>query len=153
MEPRAALAEYDALTGRYTLYAGGGGAVRSRPISTSWACRIAVRVVMRDVGGNFGTRNMIYPEFALVAWAARRVGRPVKWTCERQEAFLSDYQARDSREAELALDKEGTSSRSAAPTSATPAPHDNFVPLKRAPGACDQRVPHAGAPACAGVRC
>ena len=64
---------------------------------------------MHDVGGNFGTRGMIYPEFALVAWAARRVGRPVKWTCERQEAFLSDYQGRDlAVDAELALDADGT---------------------------------------------
>ena len=64
---------------------------------------------MHDVGGNFGTRGMIYPEFALVAWAARRTGRPVKWTCERHEAFLSDYQGRDlAVEAELALDAEGT---------------------------------------------
>ena len=54
-----------------------------------------VRVLMRDIGGNFGTRGMIYPEFALVAWAAKRIGRPVKWTCERSEAFLSDYQGRD----------------------------------------------------------
>ena len=67
-----------------------------------------MRVIARDVGGNFGTRNSSYPEFALVAWAARRLGRPVKWTGERQEAFLSDHQARDLRvEAELALDAEG----------------------------------------------
>ena len=52
-----------------------------------------MRVVAEDVGGNFGTRNSFYPEFALVAWAARRLGRPVKWTCERREAFLTDYQA------------------------------------------------------------
>ena len=65
-------------------------------------------MVMHDVGGNFGTRGMIYPEFALVAWAARRVGRPVKWMCERHEAFLSDYQGRDlAVEAELALDQKG----------------------------------------------
>jgi carbon-monoxide dehydrogenase large subunit len=51
-----------------------------------------VRVVMHDVGGNFGTRGGFNPEFALVVWAARRVGRPVKWVCERQEAFLCDYQ-------------------------------------------------------------
>jgi carbon-monoxide dehydrogenase large subunit len=64
---------------------------------------------MRDVGGNFGTRGMIYAEFALVAWAARRVGRPVKWTAERYEGFLSDYQARDlAVTAELALDRHGT---------------------------------------------
>jgi carbon-monoxide dehydrogenase large subunit len=69
----------------------------------------AVRVVARDVGGNFGTRNSFYPEFALVAWAARRLRRPVKWTCERREAFLSDYQARDLvSEMELALDADGT---------------------------------------------
>ena len=63
---------------------------------------------MEDVGGNFGTRGMIYPEFALVPWAARRVGRPVKWTCERHEAFVSDFQGRDlAVTAELALDAEG----------------------------------------------
>jgi carbon-monoxide dehydrogenase large subunit len=67
-----------------------------------------VRFIAGDVGGNFGTRNAFYPEFALVAWAARRVGRPVKWTCDRREAFLSDYQGRDLVvEAELALDAEG----------------------------------------------
>ena len=67
-----------------------------------------MRVVVRDVGGNFGTRGAIYPEYVLVAWAARRVGRPVKWTCERQEAFVSDYQGRDlASEAELALDADG----------------------------------------------
>jgi carbon-monoxide dehydrogenase large subunit len=67
-----------------------------------------VRVLMQDVGGNFGTRGMIYPEFALIAWAARRVGRPVKWTCERSESFLSDYQGRDlAVSAELALDADG----------------------------------------------
>ena len=49
----------------------------------------------RDIGGNSGKRNFFYPEYALLAWAARRVGRPVKWTCERNEAFPSDYQGRD----------------------------------------------------------
>src|SRR5262249_60162579 len=69
----------------------------------------AVRVTANEIGGNFGTRNAFFPEFALVAWAAKRIGRPVKWTCERQEAFLSDYQGRDlSVEAELALDADGT---------------------------------------------
>src|SRR5947209_2767958 len=60
------------------------------------------------MGGNFGTRNFFYPEYALLAWAARRVGRPVKWLCERTEEFLSDYQGRDLQvEAELALDADG----------------------------------------------
>ena len=68
----------------------------------------AVRVVSRDVGGNFGTKNSFFPEFVLVVWAAKRLGRPVKWTCERQEAFLSDYQGRDlTVAAELALDAQG----------------------------------------------
>lgn len=110
MEPRAAVAEYDALTKRTTLYAGSGGAVRLKnDLATILAVPLeSVRVVMHDVGGNFGTRGMIYPEFALVAWAARRVGCPVKWLCERHEAFLSDYQGRDlAVEAELALDSKG----------------------------------------------
>jgi carbon-monoxide dehydrogenase large subunit len=110
MEPRAAVCEYDAATQRYTLRAGSGGAVRLKQELAAILDVPAenVRVLMQDVGGNFGTRGFIYPEFALVAWAARRVGRPVKWTCTRQESFLSDYQGRDlAVEAELALDADG----------------------------------------------
>jgi len=110
MEPRAALADFDPATERFTVYAGNGGAVR---LKTDLAAILGVppekvRVLMQDVGGNFGTRGMIYPEFALVAWAARKLGRPVKWIIERHESFLSDYQARDlAVEAELALDEKG----------------------------------------------
>src|SRR5205807_1173244 len=110
MEPRAALADYDAASGRVTLYAGNGGAVR---LKTDLAIILdmppeKVRVLMGDIGGNFGTRGMIYPEFALVAWTARKLGRPVKWVIERHDSFLSDYQARDLVvEAELALDDKG----------------------------------------------
>ena len=65
-------------------------------------------MVARDIGGNFGTKNSIFPEFPLVLWASRRVGRPVKWVCERSEAFISDYQGRDLvAKIELALDKRG----------------------------------------------
>jgi aerobic carbon-monoxide dehydrogenase large subunit len=110
MEPRAAVGAYDAATGHYTLHAGAGGAVRPRH-DMAVALGVAdeqVRMVMHDVGGNFGTRGASNPEFALVLWAARRVGRPVKWTCERSEAFLCDYQARDlACDAELALDTDG----------------------------------------------
>ena len=111
MEPRAAACEFDSAKQHYTLYAGSGGAVRLKDDLASVLNVPAdnVRVVMYDIGGNFGTRGMIYPEFCVVAWAARRIGRPVKWTCERQEAFLSDYQARDlTVDAELALDRDGT---------------------------------------------
>jgi len=110
MEPRAALAAFSAESGRYTVYAGNGGAVR---LKTDLALILdvppeKVRVLMGDVGGNFGTRGMIYPEFALVAWAAKKVGRPVKWIIERHESLLSDYQARDlAVEAELALNDKG----------------------------------------------
>jgi carbon-monoxide dehydrogenase large subunit len=110
MEPRAAVGEFDPATRRYTVHAGSGGAVRLKAdISTSLDIPAeSVRVVMREVGGNFGTRGAVYPEFVLVAWAARRVGRPVKWTCERSESFVSDYQGRDlTSEAELALDRNG----------------------------------------------
>jgi carbon-monoxide dehydrogenase large subunit len=110
MEPRAAVGAYDAATGRYTLYAGSGGVVRQKRELAAMlgAEESAVRVVARDTGGNFGTKNSFFPEFALVAWASRRLRRPVKWTCERHEAFLSDYQGRDlTVEAELALDAQG----------------------------------------------
>jgi carbon-monoxide dehydrogenase large subunit len=111
MEPRAAVGEYDAATGRYILHAGAGGAVRPRhDVAVVLGVADAdVRMVMHDVGGNFGTRGASNPEFPLVMWAARRVGRAVKWTCERSEAFLCDYQARDlTADAELALDAQGT---------------------------------------------
>jgi carbon-monoxide dehydrogenase large subunit len=110
MEPRAALAEFDKATNRYTVYAGNGGAFR---LKTDLAKMLdvppeQVRVLMQDVGGNFGTRGMIYAEFGLIAWAAKQIGRPVKWIIERHEALLSDYQARDlAVEAELALDDKG----------------------------------------------
>ena len=110
MEPRAAVGTYDARAGRYTLYAGSGNVVRQKTELSGilGVAENAVRVVARDVGGNFGTRNAFYPEFALVCWAARKLARPVKWTCERSESFLSDYQGRDlAVQAELALDANG----------------------------------------------
>jgi aerobic carbon-monoxide dehydrogenase large subunit len=111
MEPRTNVAEYDRATGQYTLYTGSGRGVAKVRLDLAQVLGVPaeqVRVVCRDMGGNFGTRNLFYPEYALLAWAARRVGRPVKWTCERQESFLSDWQARDlTVTAELALDEEG----------------------------------------------
>jgi aerobic carbon-monoxide dehydrogenase large subunit len=110
MEPRAALGEYDPASGHYTLHAGAGGAHQPKQhlAGVLGADESKVRVVMHDVGGNFGTRGAFNPEFAHVAWAARRVGKPVKWTCLRSEAFVCDYQARDlEATAELALDAQG----------------------------------------------
>ena len=111
MEPRSALGIFDTDTGRYTLYAGSGGIVRQkREMATVLGEDTRnIRVYALDVGGNFGTRNRVYVEFPLVLWAAKKVGRPVKFTCERSESFVSDYQGRDLIvDMELALDKEGT---------------------------------------------
>jgi carbon-monoxide dehydrogenase large subunit len=110
MEPRAALGHYDAATGRYTLYAGSGGAVRQKnELSTVLGVPPdRLRVLSYDVGGNFGTRNRVFVEFGLVLWASQKLGRPVKYTATRSEAFLSDYQGRDLvTEVALALDDKG----------------------------------------------
>jgi len=97
LEPRAALGICDKQTGDLTLFAGSGGAFRQRrEIAEVLDVEPEVlRVVSRDVGGNFGTRNRVYVEFPLVLWAARKLGRPVKFTCQRGEAFITDYQGRD----------------------------------------------------------
>jgi aerobic carbon-monoxide dehydrogenase large subunit len=110
MEPRAAVGIYDAASGRYALYAGSGGIVRQKKeISVILGVPFeSVRVIAREIGGNFGTKNSFFPEFALVVWGSRRVGRPVKWTADRTEAFISDYMGRDlTVSAELALDADG----------------------------------------------
>lgn len=110
IEPRAALGSHDAGTGRSTLYAGGGGAVRyKRDLAMVLGIDPGkLRVVTRDVGGNFGSKNRVYVEYGLVLWASRKLGRPVKFTASRSEAFLSDYQGRDLvTQVELALRSDG----------------------------------------------
>ncbi len=110
LEPRSALGAYDAATGRYTLYAGSGGAVRhKRELASILGIEPdRLRVLSCDVGGNFGTRNRVFVEFGLVLFAARALGRPVKYTATRSEAFLSDYQGRDLvTRVELALRADG----------------------------------------------
>ncbi|MBV8119059.1 MAG: xanthine dehydrogenase family protein molybdopterin-binding subunit [Alphaproteobacteria bacterium] len=111
MEPRTNVADYHPATGQYTLYTGSGRGVAKVRFDLAQILGVAteqVRVLCHDMGGNFGTRNLFYPEYALLAWAARRTGRPVKWTCERSESFLSDWQGRDlTVAAELALDADG----------------------------------------------
>ena len=110
MELRAALAAYDAAVDRYTLRAGSGGAVKQkRELATVLGIDPQrLRVLSYDVGGNFGSRNRPYVEFGLALWAARKFGRPVKYTATRSEAFLSDYQGRDLvTKVELALRADG----------------------------------------------
>jgi aerobic carbon-monoxide dehydrogenase large subunit len=111
MEPRTAIGDFDQKTQRYTIYAGtGGGVVRERETLAKVLGVPAeeCRALCGDMGGNFGTRNTFFPEYALLPWAARKVGRPVKWYGDRTECFVSDYQGRDlTCSAELALDKDG----------------------------------------------
>ncbi|MDP6708619.1 MAG: xanthine dehydrogenase family protein molybdopterin-binding subunit [Alphaproteobacteria bacterium] len=110
MEPRGAVASYDPGTQRYTLSTGNQGAhvLRDALASTLGVPPAALRVVTPDVGGGFGMKAFAYPEQALALWAARRVGRPVRWLAERGEAFQADTQGRDHvSQLELALDGEG----------------------------------------------
>jgi len=110
LEPRAALAEWDADAGRYTLRAG-LQSVHALAASLARILGVAlerVRCVSGDVGGGFGSKLQTYPEYAALAWAARRLGRPVKWVSSRTEGFVSDAQSRDHVLAgELALDAAG----------------------------------------------
>src|SRR4029077_12709144 len=110
MEPRGSIGDYNPAEGRYTIYT-------TLQRTHSYRAELAqiinvpesrVRVVAGDIGGSFGMKSAIYNEVALVLLASRLVGRPVKWTSTRSEAFLSDAQARDHvTEAELALNREG----------------------------------------------
>jgi aerobic carbon-monoxide dehydrogenase large subunit len=97
IEPRAAVGHWDSETGRYTLWAGSGGAVRQKAelAAVLGVPPEQVRVLSFDVGGNFGTRNRLYVESALALWASRKLSRPVKYTSTRSEVFLSDFQGRD----------------------------------------------------------
>jgi len=97
MEPRSAIGMHDAANDVYTLISGSQGAVRQQLVLAA-ALKVPparMRVVCPDTGGGFGPRSFVYVEQLAVVWAARRIGRPVKWTSDRSEAFLSDYQGRD----------------------------------------------------------
>ncbi len=107
MEPRAAVAEWDAAAGKLTVHTctQGGWAFRDVLAANLGLPAEKVRVVTPDVGGGFGMKAMFYGEYTLCAMAARKLGRPVKWTSERSEGFLSDSQGRDHvTVAELAFD-------------------------------------------------
>ncbi|MGA8886097.1 MAG: xanthine dehydrogenase family protein molybdopterin-binding subunit [Pseudolabrys sp.] len=110
MEPRVTVAKYDKDHDRYTIHAGSGGAVRQKRelAEVLGVDPEKIRVLSYDVGGNFGTRNRVYIEFGLVLWAARKLGRPVKYMATRSECFISDYQGRDLvTRLELGLDERG----------------------------------------------
>ena len=111
MEPRAALGVYDAGTGEHTLYTTSQNPHLERLVLSAFvqvAPEHKLRIIAPDVGGGFGSKIFVYPEETAVVWAARKLRRPVKWTAERGESFLTDAHGRDHvTHAELGLDEQG----------------------------------------------
>jgi carbon-monoxide dehydrogenase large subunit len=111
MEPRVALGEYDAAENHFTLHSPTQGVVRVKESLAKFIFKLPkenVRVISPDVGGGFGLRGKLFPESAMVLWAAKRIGRPVKWRADRTETFLCDPHGRDHvTHAEMAFDAEG----------------------------------------------
>ena len=110
MEPRGCLAHFDTAAGHYHLYACTQGApiMRNQLSAVLGVPPEKIRVIAEEVGGGFGVRFNLYPEYCAALFAAKKLGRPVKWTGSRSEVFLADEQARDVRaKGALALDAEG----------------------------------------------
>ncbi|WP_420561824.1 xanthine dehydrogenase family protein molybdopterin-binding subunit [Tepidicaulis sp.] len=111
MEPRAAIGDYDAGRDEYTLWTTSQNPHVARLVLSAFvgvAPEHKLRVIAPDVGGGFGSKIFIYPEETACAWASKKIGRPVKWTADRSEAFLADAHGRDHlSHAELALDEDG----------------------------------------------
>ena len=110
LEPRGALGEYNQRNDRFTLYADVQYPHRVRQVLAEKIFKIPeqnIRVVAADIGGGFGAKGWQYIEHRLVLWASKKIGRPVKWTCERSESILADEHGRDNvTEAQLALDED-----------------------------------------------
>src|SRR3954471_17776345 len=108
MEPRGAVGEYDPGEDSYTLWSSTQGSHFLRNLLAEHVFHVPenrIRVVTPDVGGGFGMKLFLYPEHVLVLWAAKKIGRPVKWVADRSEAFLTDTQGRDNlARLDLALD-------------------------------------------------
>ncbi|MBS0444412.1 MAG: xanthine dehydrogenase family protein molybdopterin-binding subunit [Proteobacteria bacterium] len=111
MEPRAANASYTKHDDSYTLYVANQNPHVERLLMCAFVLGLPeskVRVIAPDVGGGFGSKIFLYPEDVALVWASKRVGRPIKWTAERSESFLTDAHGRDHQTtAELAMDAQG----------------------------------------------
>ena len=111
VEPRAAIARYDAASGSFDLELTGQGLHGIRRQLAEFVFKLPperIRLHAPDVGGGFGTKNFLYPEWILLMWAARALGRPVRWTADRAEEFVASAQGRDIfAKARLALDRSG----------------------------------------------
>ena len=110
IEPRAAIAEYDPAEEHFTLYTTSQNPHVARLVLSAFyniAQEHKLRVIAPDVGGGFGSKIFIYPEEMVALWAAKKTGRPVKWTADRTESFLTDAHGRDHlTRAEMAFDKD-----------------------------------------------
>ena len=111
MEPRASMASYNAATGELTAWITSQNPHVHRLLMAAFVLGMPehkMRVIAPDVGGGFGSKIFVYPEEVAVSWASKTLGRPVKWTAERRESFLTDAHGRDHvTEAEMAVDKDG----------------------------------------------
>jgi aerobic carbon-monoxide dehydrogenase large subunit len=111
IEPRAAIGDYDAAREKHTLYTSTQNPHLIRLLMSAFVLGIPehkVRVVGPDVGGGFGAKIFHYAEEALVTWCSKQLGRPVKWTAERSESFMTDAHGRDHiSKAEMGFDQEG----------------------------------------------
>jgi carbon-monoxide dehydrogenase large subunit len=111
MEPRAAIGHYNRAGDDYTLYVSNQNPHVERLLMTAFVMGLPehkVRVIAPDVGGGFGAKIYLYAEDVCLTWASKKLNRPIKWNCDRSEAFLSDAHGRDHvSHAELAMDKDG----------------------------------------------
>ena len=111
IEPRCYIADYNPVSDKYTLYTSTQNPHVIRLLMCAFVLALPehkVRVVSYDVGGGFGSKIYHYTEEALVTWASKQIGRPIKWTADRSEAFMTDAHGRDYvTTAELAFDNQG----------------------------------------------
>jgi carbon-monoxide dehydrogenase large subunit len=142
MEPRAAIGAYDTAAQKWTLRTGSQGVFGMRGIIAKNVLKTddaKLHIVTMEVGGGFGMKSFVYPEYPMVLLAAKILGRPVKWTGDRSESFLSDSQGRDNlTEAAIALDKDFKITAVRTQTIANLGAYLNqfapFIPTMAAPG-------------------
>ena len=111
MEPRSAIGDYNPIRDELTLYTSSQNPHLIRLLLSAFVLNMPehkVRVISPDVGGGFGSKIFHYPEEIIVSWASKKIGRPIKWTADRSESYLSDAHGRDHHTvAEMGLDKDG----------------------------------------------
>ena len=111
MEPRAAIAEFNEATSEYTVYTTSQNPHVIRLLMGAFVLSLPehkLRVIAPDVGGGFGSKIFLYAEETIITWASQKIGRPIKWTAERSESFITDAHGRDHiTHAKLGLDADG----------------------------------------------